>query len=153
MAVKRHQKPAGIGGALILIVFIVLTITSFSILTLVSAKNEMGSVKKSAENAADYYNAEKEAAVKLSEIKTAIENVTDSEEIARIIFEKGANANVAIDGIEVSFKVSIDENRFLLTEININNGKFKITSQKITSENEIIIDDGFNIWNGISPLK
>lgn len=153
MAVKRHQKPAGIGGALILIVFIVLTITSFSILTLVSAKNEMGSVKKSAENAADYYNAEKEAAVKLSEIKTAIENVTDSEEIARIISEKGANANVAIDGIEVSFKVSIDENRFLLTEININNGKFKITSQKITSENEIIIDDGFNIWNGISPLK
>lgn len=153
MAVKRHQKPAGIGGALILIVFIVLTITSFSILTLVSAKNEMGSVKKSAENAADYYNAEKEAAVKLSEIKTAIENVTDSEEIARIIFEKGANANVAIDGIEVSFKVSIDENRFLLTEININNGKFKITSQKITSENEIIIDDGFNIWDGISPLK
>lgn len=153
MAVKRHQKPAGIGGALILIVFIVLTITSFSILTLVSAKNEMGSVKKSAENAADYYNAEKEAAVKLSEIKTAIENVTDSEEIARIISEKGANANVAIDGIEVSFKVSIDENRFLLTEININNGKFKITSQKITSENEIIIDDGFNIWNGISPLE
>lgn len=153
MAVKRHQKPAGIGGALILIVFIVLTITSFSILTLVSAKNEMGSVKKSAENAADYYNAEKEAAVKLSEIKTAIENVTDSEEIARIISEKGANANVAIDGIEVSFKVSIDENRFLLTEININNGKFKITSQKITSENEIIIDDGFNIWDGISPLE
>ena len=153
MAVKRHQKPAGIGGALILIVFIVLTITSFSILTLVSAKNEMGSVKKSAENAADYYNAEKEAAVKLSENKTAIENVTDSEEIARIISEKGANANVAIDGIEVSFKVSIDENRFLLTEININNGKFKITSQKITSENEIIIDDGFNIWDGISPLE
>ena len=113
----------------------------------------MGSVKKSAENAADYYNAEKEAAVKLSEIKTAIENVTDSEEIARIISEKGANANVAIDGIEVSFKVSIDENRFLLTEININNGKFKITSQKITSENEIIIDDGFNIWDGISPLE
>lgn len=153
MAVKRHQTSAGIGGALILIIFIILTITSFSVLTLVSAKNEMGSVKKSAEIASDYYNAEKEAAVKLNEIKTAASGITDSEEIARIISEKGANANVTMDGIEASFKVNIDENRFLLTEIKIINGEFKIISQKIASENEIIIDDSFNIWDGISPLE
>lgn len=153
MTAKRHQKTAGIGGALILIIFIVMTITNFSLLTLVSSQNELGAVKKSAEIAANYYNAEKEAAYILSEIKTALANVTDNTEIAKICSEKGAIANTTPDGVEINFKVSIDENRSLLTVININSGNFDIKSQKIVSENDIIIDDDIDIWDGLSPLE
>ena len=152
MAAKRHQKSAGIGGALILIIFIVMTIMNFSVLTLVSAQNELREVKKSSEIASSYYNAEKEAAVKLNEIKTALNNVTDNAEISSIVSEKGASAKTTPDGVEISFKVSIDENRSLLTVVNYQNNTFDVKSQKIVSENQIIIDDGLDIWDGISPL-
>lgn len=152
-AAKRHQKSAGIGGALILIIFIVLTITVFSVLTLVSSQNELSMVNKSAEVATNYYNAEKEAAVKFSEIKTALNNVTDNEEIMRITSETGANANITMEGVEISFKVSIDENRSLLTVIKIKDNNFEVTSQKIVSENEFIIDDFIDVWDGVSPLQ
>lgn len=152
MAVKRHQKSAGIGGALILIIFIVMTITNFSILTLVSAQNEFREVKKSSEIATAYYKAEKEAALKIGEIKTAVKNVTDNVDIVRIASEKGANANTTPQGVEISFKVSIDENRSLLTVINLENNNFEVKAQKIVSENQIIIDDDIDIWDGLSPL-
>ncbi len=150
MAVSRHKKSAGIGGALILIIFIILTITVFSVLTLVSSQNELVTVKKSAEIATDYYNAEKEAAVRFSEIKAALSNVTDNEEISRICSEKGASTNITPQGTEVSFKISIDDNRSLLTVINVNNN-FEVKAQKIVSENDIIIDDNIDIWDGITP--
>lgn len=152
MAAKRHQKSAGIGGALILIIFIVMTITNFSVLTLVSAQNELREVKKSSEIATSYYNAEKEAAVKLSEIKATLNNVTDNAEISSIVSEKGASVKTTPDGVEISFKVSIDENRSLLTVVNYQNNTFDVISQKIVSEKQIIIDDGLDIWDGISPL-
>lgn len=151
MAVSRHKKSAGIGGALILIIFIILTITVFSILTLVSSQNELVTVKKSAEIATNYYEAEKKAAVQFSEIKAALSNITDSEEIARICSEKGASANITPQGTEVSFKISIDDNRSLLTVINISNNNFEVKAQKIVSENDIIIDDNIDIWDGITP--
>ena len=147
MAAKRHQKSAGIGGALILIIFIVMTITNFSVLTLVSAQNELREVKKSSEIETSYYNAEKEAAVKFSEIKAALNNVTDNAEIS-----KGASAKTTPDGVEISFKASIDENRSLLTVVKFQNNAFDVLSQKIVSEKQIIIDDGFDIWDGESPL-
>lgn len=152
MAVKRHQKSAGIGGALILIIFIVMTITNFSILTLVSAQNELREVKKTSEVATAYYNAEREAALKIGEIKTALNNVTSNADIASIASEKGANASTTPQGVEISFKVSIDENRSLLTVINASNNIFEIKTQKIVSENQIIIDDDIDIWDGLSPL-
>ena len=152
MAAKRHQKSAGIGGALILIIFIVMTITNFSVLTLVSAQNELREVRKSSEIETSYYNAEKEAAVKLSEIKAALNNVTDNAEISAIVSEKGASAKTTPEGVEISFKASIDENRSLLTVVNYQNNAFEVISQKIVSEKQIIIDDGLNIWDGVSPL-
>ncbi|MDE6724511.1 MAG: hypothetical protein K2J79_02800, partial [Ruminiclostridium sp.] len=138
--------------ALILIIFIVMTITNFSVLTLVSAQNELREVKKSSEIASSYYNAEKEAAVKLNEIKTALNNVTDNAEISSIVSEKGASAKTTPDGVEISFKVSIDENRSLLTVVNYQNNTFDVISQKIVSEKQIIIDDNLDIWDGVSPL-
>ena len=49
MATERGRASSGIGGSLILIIFIILTVTIFSVLTLVSAQNEIATVKKTAD--------------------------------------------------------------------------------------------------------
>lgn len=152
MAAKRSGRSAGIGGSLILIIFIILTITVFSVLTLVSSQNELGTVKKSAQVSTAYYNAEKEAAIKIGEIKTALSGLTDSQAIAEISAEKGASASVTPEGVNISFKVKIDENRSIETALLAANGSTNVVSQKIVSEKGFIIDDDLPIWDGSSPI-
>lgn len=152
MAEKSGGRSAGIGGSLILIIFIILTITVFSVLTLVSSQNEIGNVRKTSEAATAYYNAEKEAAEKTAEIKGAVSGIDDIQSIADISLEKGAFASVAPDGVNISFKVKIDDNRSIETVLLAESGSINVVSQKIVSDKEFIIDDDLPIWDGSSPI-
>ncbi len=152
MAEKRSGRSAGIGGSLILIIFIVLTITVFSVLTLVSSQTEIGTVRKTAEASANYYNAEKETAIKTAEIKSAVSGIDDNQRISDISLEKGASASVTPTGVNITFKVKIDNKRSIETVLYAENGNVDVTSQKIVSENELIIDDNLPIWDGSSPI-
>lgn len=152
MAENRSGRSTGIGGSLILIIFIILTITIFSVLTLVSSQNEIGSVKKGAQAVTDYYNAEKQAAIKAAEIKTAINGITDSQAITDALAEKGAAVSAAPEGVKITFKIKIDENRSIETVLLAAEGDAKVISQKTVSDRELIIDDDMPIWDGSSPI-
>lgn len=152
MTEKRSGRSAGIGGSLILIIFIVLTITVFSVLTLVSSQNEIGTVRKTAEIATAYYNAEKEAAIKTSEIKNAVSGIDDNQSIADISLEQGASASVTPEGVSITFKVKIDDNRSIETVLHAASGNIDVVSQKIVSDKEFVIDDDLPIWDGSSPI-
>lgn len=152
MTAKRSGRSAGIGGSLILIIFIVLTLTVFSVLTLVSSQNEIGTVKRTAQASTAYYNAEKEAAIKTAEIKNAVSGLTDSRAVAEASMEQGASASVSAEGVDITFKVKIDDNRSIETVLLAVNGSVAVISQKIVSEKDFIIDDDLPIWDGVSPL-
>lgn len=148
MAVQRGKVSSGIGGSLILIIFIVLTITVFSVLTLVSAQNELAAVNRSVKVNDDYYKAEKTAAEKCGEIKEAISELTANSDIAAEAVNLGAAAETDENGVTISFGVDIDEKRSLETTLRAEGGELKVISQKTVSKNEeIIIDDSIVLWD------
>lgn len=151
-AEKQTKYSSGIGGSLILIIFIVLTITVFSVLTLVSAENELGTVTRSAKVSEDYYAAEKAAALKCGELEKAIAGLTDQGEISSALSSAGANVNSGMDGLTASFSVDIDGTRTLETVLKAENGVLTVVSRKITVPQSVIIDDGLDIWDGVSPF-
>lgn len=153
--VKQNRHSSGIGGSLILIIFIVLTLTVFSVLTLVSARNELGTVNRTAKVTSDYYAAEKAAAEKCAQLQQTLEGVTDPQQIISLAVQCGAQQELSSDPnvTAFSFSVEIDDRRSLKTVIQSANGKLKISAQSIVSTGgEIIIDDGIGIWDGSSPL-
>lgn len=152
MAVKRNQQSAGIGGALIMIVFIILTVTVFSVLTLVSSQNELGTVKKSVQISESYYAAEKAAAIKCGEIKALLKGVTDFEKIKAAAEQNQAEAKTTESGIEISFKTQIDENRSIKTVLIMADDKITLLSQTIVSDKELNIDDGIDFGAVDSPF-
>ncbi|MCM1299713.1 MAG: hypothetical protein NC228_09145, partial [[Eubacterium] siraeum] len=77
MTLQRNGHSSGIGGSLILVIFIILTITVFSVLTLVSAQNELNTVKKSKAMSEAYYAAEKTAAEKCGQIGSIMSSNDD----------------------------------------------------------------------------
>ena len=153
MAEKQNKYSSGIGGSLILIIFIVLTITVFSVLTLVSAENELGTTERSVKASEDYYAAEKEAAIRCGELESAISGLTDQDEISAALSLAGANVSTDYEGIKVSFTVDMDDIRQLETVLRPENGSLVVVSKRITvPQDEIIVDEGMDIWDGSFPF-
>ena len=152
MAEKQNKYSSGIGGSLILIIFIVLTITVFSVLTLVSAENEFKTMERAVKASEDYYAAEKEAALRCGELEKAVSGLTEPQEISAALLSAGAAVSSGVDGITVSFTVEIDHIRQLETVVKPENGTLTVISQKITIPEGIIIDEGLDIWDGSFPF-
>lgn len=152
MAEKQNKYSSGIGGSLVLIIFIVLTITVFSVLTLVSAENELSTMEKAMKASEDYYAAEKEAALRCRELEAAVSGLTDQGEISAALLSAGADVSTNDEGIMVSFTVEIDSVRRLETVMRSQNGTLVIISQKVTVPEEITIDDGMGVWDGSFPF-
>ncbi len=147
MATERGKASSGIGGSLILIIFIILTVTVFSVLTLVSAQNEIGTVRKTADISKKYYDAEKIAAEKCGELKAAFSDITEIPEIVSAAVEQGASASSDEIGATISFNTDIDENRTLETVLRAEQGELNIISSKIVSKSDgITIDDNIDLW-------
>lgn len=147
MATERGRASSGIGGSLILIIFIVLTVTVFSVLTLVSAQNELGTVKRSAEVSKNYYSAEKAAAEKCGEIKNALSGLTENSDIVTAALNLGASASSDENGVTISFSIDIDERRSLDTGLRAEQGQLEIIYSSIVPKNEgITIDDSMELW-------
>lgn len=147
MANERGRVSSGIGGSLILIIFIVLTVTVFSVLTLVSARNELGTVNRTAKNSKNYYSAEKLAAEKCGELKNALSGLTENSDIVSAAINSGASASSDENGVTVSFSVDIDEKRSLDTALRAEKGELKIISSKIVSKDDgLVIDDSIELW-------
>lgn len=152
MAEKQNKYSSGIGGSLVLIIFIVLTITVFSVLTLVSAENELRTVERAIKASEDYYAAEKQAALKCGELEDAVSGLTGQEEISAALLSAGAAVSADDEGITASFTVEIDNVRRLVTVMRPESGTLVIISQKITVPDDIIIDDGHDVWDGTFPF-
>lgn len=147
MATQHGRASSGIGGSLILIIFIILTVTVFSVLTLVSAQNEINTVNKTADISKKYYEAEKAAAEKCGELKNAFSEITENSVIVSAAIELGVSASSDENGVTLSFETDIDENRALETVLRAESGKLNIISSKIVSTNEgITIDDNIDLW-------
>ena len=152
MAEKQNKYSSGIGGSLVLIIFIVLTITVFSVLTLVSAENEFRTMERAMKASEAYYAAEKEAALRCGELEDAVSGLTGQEEISAALLSAGAEVNNDDEGITVSFTIDIDSVRRLETVMRPENGTLVVISQRITVPDEIIIDEGLDIWDGSFPF-
>ncbi len=151
MAFKRNGHSSGIGGSLILVIFIVLTITVFSVLTLVSAQNELNAVTKSKKMAEAYYIAEKNAAEKCGQINEIMSSNDDFAQKLSALAAIEANAELMENDGNITFDVEIDEIRSLKTVLKSENGNLTIISQQIVSK-ESNIDDGYEVWDGQSPF-
>lgn len=152
MAVQRNGHSSGIGGSLILVIFIILTITVFSVLTLVSAQNELSTVKKSESMISAYYAAEKAAAEKCGQIYAIMSSNDDFAKKFSDLAEIEAQADLIENDGTITFITEIDGIRSLKTVLKAENGNLTIIAQQIIPESSVDIDDSFEVWDGVSPF-
>lgn len=129
--VRDTRYPVGIGAGItsLVTIFMVLLLTTFSVLSLVSARYDWKLTEQTFTATADYYTADYAACEWLSEIEAAFEK-TDSDDWTSLVVETSDDVFLVEDesGWQACRSFSIDQRRELLVGLKIRaDGQIEIT--------------------------
>lgn len=145
---KRHNNIIGPGGVTVITVFVVLCMTIFAVLSLITARTDANNSRKRVAAVENYYTADCEATDKLGDITviTANSSITDLDEALR---QNGFGFTVQEDLRIVSYNVDIDENQRICVEISIDSKRqIKILKWKTENKSSFIYEDSLPVWDG-----
>lgn len=127
---SKNKTSVGVGASSILVIFVVLCLVTFAVLSLVSAKADKNLSGKSVEHLKEYYEAENTAYFALGQIdkiladlyvddsagyKNAVKNEFSANEDITVIDENGI--------IRLEYSVEISETQELSVEISVDTPK------------------------------
>ena len=137
---KQHNPKATlIGISSIVMIFAVLCLTIFSMLSLMTSDSDYTLAKKYLEKTLAYYNADAEALKIYGDIVNG-----------RIVDAGAGVVTENKDGelTEISYAVNLDDKQKLNVKIELYDGNYTITEWYVNNVNEWVPDDNINIWDG-----
>lgn len=135
------RSGAGLGATSLILMFSVLCLAVFALLSLSSANRDRGYTEKLAASVTRFYEADSRAVViseALSQAVSAGENPPEIEGIE--ILTDGAG--------QYSFLIPIDNRRALAVGLEIQNGRTRVLSWSVTEPDNWSPDEGLNVWRG-----
>ncbi|MDF2677583.1 MAG: hypothetical protein K0Q97_1908 [Bacillota bacterium] len=139
---KNNKISAGIGGSLIIVIFVALCLTVFSVLSFTTAYSDLKLSKKSESMAKDYYYVNGETEQKLSEIYELLINTNDNLISIGIATKENFNHAVINELEKINGLSIVDKNNEFIT---IYYEVFGKENQKICVTLNILYDDTINI--------
>lgn len=131
----RKSAPINIGSSSIMMLFAVLCLTVFAVLSLVSARSQASLAKKSADAVSAYYAADTRAAELYEELRAGG-------------IPEGVTVNELPDGTYYGYDVPVDEKQALSVLILQAGETFEILSWKVYATGAWNADEQINVWDG-----
>ena len=133
----------GVGSASIVLVFAVLCLTVFSLITFVIAGNDKALVNAEAQLVMGYYEADALAEHIIAEIIKS-DVVPGTIRDIEVATEIGSEV-----GTEIAyFFCPISEKKDLYVRLSINEDSYDILSWKMWDNDDWVVDDSLNVWQG-----
>jgi len=133
----------GVGSASIVLVFAVLCLTIFSLITFVVASNDKNLVDAKAQLVTGYYEADTLAELVLADILAADE-IPGS--IRGVEINNGWDESLNVE--TTYFFCYISEIKALYVNLALQNDSFNILSWRVYDKDEWEYDDSINVWTG-----
>ncbi|HNZ83407.1 MAG: hypothetical protein KBA50_04120 [Sedimentibacter sp.] len=152
---RRTNVSVGMGGTLIITVFVVLCLMIFAVLSFTTAYSDLKLSNKAQEITADYYSIHGRAEEKLAEISDVLYD-TDVNESKESILRKLSD----IDGIDIDeenlniqYEVSGEKNQKITVALNLfftDRANYEIRAWNLSNiELPVYEDEIIDIWEGI----
>ena len=140
MAKQEIRRKANIGSSSLILIFIVLCLVTFSVLSLGNAKREDALSVRSADSVQEYYRADAQGEAFLQMADQALLK-GDKDSLAPYL--QSDTGTYCTD-------VSMDAGQALLVELNFDWEKktYKILSWKVYHQEEYEIDQSIPVWSG-----
>ncbi|MDD2397988.1 MAG: hypothetical protein PHE34_08525 [Tissierellia bacterium] len=152
---RRTNVSVGMGGTLIITVFVVLCLMIFASLSFVTAYSDLKMSKKAQEITADYYNIHGNAEEKLAEISDVLYDIDINEEKDKVLRKLSDIDGVRVDeeNSTLQYEVLGSKNQKISVDLNIlqtDRFYYEIEAWNLSSiELPIYEDEIIDIWEGI----
>lgn len=149
---KRMNVSVGMGGTLIITVFVVLCLMVFAVLSFTTAHSDLKLSNKALEITKDYYFIHGNAEEKLSEINDILHETDESKIISDLLNIDGVSFDE--ENLTVQYEVLGQKNQKISVELNIlhdNKGYYyEIAAWNLSNiELPVYEDEIIDIWEGI----
>ncbi len=145
---KGRRGVTGIGISSLIIVFVVLAVTVFSLLTLLTVRQDLDSARQSAEKQQMYYAADILVTEKLAKLK----NICGDDEIfnkTAAAEELGFTVKQGGRGVTVfSLRQEIDSSGDILLTAEYSENSLTVTEYRTVSNNYYVNDNSLPVWDG-----
>lgn len=151
---KKTQMGLGVGASSILLIFVLLCLTTFATLSLVSAQADARLSGKTAESVSAYYEADARAEELLAEIDGALQSVPVGEGylqacVGLLAALDGVDVSQDEDGLSVSYQVAAGENQQLQVTLEVPaSGGYRLTGWKMVNTTQWQEEETMSLWPG-----
>lgn len=128
---KDRSAPPAVGGISLLVVFAVLCLTVFALLSLSTVRADDRLGKLSAQAVADYYEAD-----------------TRAEEILAKLRAGQISDEVIVDGDLYSYTCPISDTQELQVQVRLEEDAYTILCWQAVPVGEWVVDDSIHVWEG-----
>ena len=156
---NKHQLPLGIGISSILLIFVILCLLTFAVLSLVSANADYKLVKKNNTHTHEVYEAENLANEQINLIDSILETTYQSSNSSDYLEQVQQNLT-SLDGIsfpskdQFAFEMKVNEHQnlqvvlLLNSEIKKGDSFYQIETWKLTNTQAWEADDTLPVYTG-----
>ncbi len=127
-------SPPAVGGTSLLVIFAVLCLTVFALLSLSTVRADERLSKASAKAVSDYYAADAAAETILAQIR-----------------EGKVPEGVTVSGMRYSYTCPVSETQNLSVEVRFDGTHYSVLRWQTESCREEAIDDRLPVWDGAAP--
>lgn len=146
---RRNERRPGfnVGSASIIMIFSVLCLTIFAVLSLVTTNSDLKLSTRAAKSIEDYYAAEYAAETKVLEIKDALQAEGTPAQLLRALDVDVTELKEG--GAEIRFIQTVDARRDLRVELVLNaDGKLSVEKWSLEANANWNPDDSISLWSG-----
>lgn len=147
---KSRRLSAGIGISSLIIIFVALAVAVFSVLTLLTVRQDLNSARLSCAAQEQYYAADTKATEQYAKLSVLCgdESVIDLQQAAAelgISVKRGRGENNAV---VFTWSVSVNEDSSLKCSAAYSGGKLTITEWRTVNNMSYINENSLPVWNG-----
>ena len=140
---KRKSYGVNIGSSSILLIFVILCLVSFAVLSIVSAQTDYKLSCKLAERTTKYYEANNEVESYLRDLQASLEKIYEDSATAEEYF--------AVAGHDTTFSIQLSEQQMLNVHLTIlypgdGKGYYKINTWKVETQDTLELDDTLPVF-------
>lgn len=128
---SKHEAPPAVGGSSLLVIFAVLCLTIFALLSLSTVQADSRMAEASYKAVQDFYEADAEA-----------------ERILAKLRQGDLPENVTNEGNLYRYTCRVSELQALEVEVEITEASYRVLRWQMVSTTEWEADDSMNVWDG-----
>ncbi|MGL5437150.1 MAG: hypothetical protein ACRDBO_17540 [Lachnospiraceae bacterium] len=152
MAKSEIKQKVSIGSSSLILIFIILCLATFSLLSLSNAQGDWSLAEKNANAVKVYYQADCEGEKFVQMVGQTVDSIyaaTDDEEERRQMLISGLGDYYQTDTQIAQTEIPMDFDQVLLVELLLGGeGHYSIRSWKVYNQKDYDIDTSIPVWTG-----